>query len=31
VEIPIYHKNFQETLPALPAELRRLEEEEPWE
>jgi hypothetical protein len=31
VEIPIYHKNFQETLPALPAELRRLEEEGLWE
>jgi hypothetical protein len=30
LEMPIYHKNFQETLPLLPAELRRLEEEEPW-
>jgi hypothetical protein len=30
VEIPVYHKNFQETLPGLPAEIRRLEEEGTW-
>jgi hypothetical protein len=30
VEIPVYHKNFQETLPLLPARIKRLEEKEPW-
>ena len=30
IEIPVYHKNFQETLPGLPAEIHRLEEEETW-
>jgi hypothetical protein len=30
VEIPIYHTNFQETLPLLSAEIHRLEEEETW-
>jgi hypothetical protein len=27
IEMPVYHKNFQEILPGLPGEIRRLEEE----
>jgi hypothetical protein len=30
IEMPIYHKNFQETAPLLLAEIRRLEEEGTW-
>jgi hypothetical protein len=30
IELPVYHTNFQETLPGLLDELRRLEEEGTW-
>jgi hypothetical protein len=30
VELPVFHKNFQETLPLLSAEIHRLEEEGTW-